>query len=81
MTGVHPDSLTSVQVIDLMTTTVLATEMLKKTQKKIFPGLTDSLTDSLTHMLTSRGASTEDLIRPYLKGIRTNSVLTSFIPG
>ena len=45
MTGVHPDSLTSVQVIDLMTTTVLATEMLKKTKKKIFPGMTDSHAD------------------------------------
>ena len=42
-----------------MTTTVLATEKLKKTRKNFFPGLTHSL----THMLTSRGASTEDLIR------------------
>ena len=41
-TGGHPDSLTSVKVIDLITTAVLATGKLKKTRKIFSP-------DSLTH--------------------------------
>ena len=48
-----------------MTTTVFATEKLKKTRKIVFPrihSLTNWLTHSFIHMLTSRGASTEDLI-------------------
>ena len=58
-----------------MTTTVLATEKLRKTRKKNFPGLTDSLTDSLIHMLTSRGASTEDLIIESHKKVSSNQML------
>ena len=45
-TGGHPDSLTSIKVIDLMTTTVLATEKLKKTRNLFSPRMSHSHADS-----------------------------------